>query len=381
MKAVINLLFGLTFLVSLFCTKAFAHSASTSSVFIDTHKPQIELEIYLPLDQLRLADESLFPSQSDDLKQVNFSALQDYMQTHVSITTQNSQPLTAQKVDDFAIHEFDNVLFMVMKMQFIKPDNFDTSGFSLHYNAILHRVVTHKIYVSYRNDMHEVLKASQDIATIGLIRYQRETLFIEPEKITAWSQFKLMFVNGMSHIAAGIDHLLFLLCLILPAPLVSANKRWQSVAPVRQCVMSVAKIVTFFTLGHSLTLALTTLGYISFPAKPIEILVAASILVSALNAIRPIFSQSAMWIAFIFGLIHGQAFAIEMSHMGFDTQAIIVALVAFNLGIETVQLLIVICVVPVLAMLARTYFYSAIRITLSVLAMAAASYWIIERSM
>ncbi|WP_138624724.1 hypothetical protein [Pseudoalteromonas sp. S4492] len=85
-------------------------------MFIDTHKPQIELEIYIPLDQLRLADESLFPSQSDDLKQVNFSALQDYMQTHVSITTQNSQSLTAQKVDDFAIHEFDNVLFMVMKM-------------------------------------------------------------------------------------------------------------------------------------------------------------------------------------------------------------------------------------------------------------------------
>ena len=68
MKTVINLLFGLTFLVSLFCTKAFAHSASTSAVFIDTHKAQIELEIYLPLDQLRLADESLFPSQNDDLK-------------------------------------------------------------------------------------------------------------------------------------------------------------------------------------------------------------------------------------------------------------------------------------------------------------------------
>ena len=65
---------------------------------------------------------------------------------------------------------------------------------------------------------------------------------------------------------------------------------------------------------------------------------------------------------------------------GAAAQAWIVALVAFNLGIETVQLLIVICVVPVLAMLARTYFYSAIRITSSVLAMAAASYWIIERS-
>jgi hypothetical protein len=93
----------------------------------------------------------------------------------------------------------------------------------------------------------------------------------------------------MCHIAEGTDHMLFLLVLLLPAPLLVARAEWGTPVGVRQSLLRIFGIVTAFTIGHSLTLSLAALGAVTVPSHPVEVLIAVSILVSAVHAFRPIF--------------------------------------------------------------------------------------------
>ena len=133
-------------------------------------------------------------------------------------------------------------------------------------------------------------------------------------------QFSSLFRLGMRHIAEGTDHLLFLLTLLLPAPLLAAGRRWGAAAGVRQSLLRMLGIVTAFTLGHSLTLMLAALGVLHVPGRPIEVLIAVSIFVSALHALRPILPGivpgKEARIAAFFGLIHGLAFAATLDRLG-----------------------------------------------------------------
>jgi HupE / UreJ protein len=101
--------------------------------------------------------------------------------------------------------------------------------------------------------------------------------------------FASIFRLGMRHIAEGTDHLLFLLVLLLPAPLIVSGSRWAGFSGARSSVLRILSIVTAFTIGHSITLAFAAFGIVRVPSRPIEVLIAVSILVSAIHALRPIF--------------------------------------------------------------------------------------------
>lgn len=127
-----------------------------------------------------------------------------------------------------------------------------------------------------------------------------------------------LFRLDMRHIAEGTDHLLFLLVLLLPAPLMVAGSRWAGIAGVRSSVFRILSIVTSFTIGHSITLALAAFGLVRVPSRPIEVLIAVSILLSAIHALRSIFPGKEAGIAAFFGLIHGLAFASTLSELGLE---------------------------------------------------------------
>jgi HupE / UreJ protein len=105
----------------------------------------------------------------------------------------------------------------------------------------------------------------------------------------AFGGFGSMFRLGMRHIAEGTDHLLFLLALLLPAPLLVFGSGWAGFAGLRHSFAQILKVVTAFTVGHSITLALAGLGLVLVPTSPVEVLIAVSILVSAVHALRPLF--------------------------------------------------------------------------------------------
>jgi hypothetical protein len=193
--------------------------------------------------------------------------------------------------------------------------------------------------------------------------------------------FASVFRLGMRHIAEGTDHLLFLLVLLLPAPLIAFGSRWAGSAGVRQSVFRIMKVVTAFTVGHSITLALAALGVVRIPNRPIEVLIAISILVSAIHALRPIFPGKEAGIAAFFGLVHGLAFATTLGQLGLGRWERVGSILAFNLGIETMQLIVVAATMPSLVLLSRMRAYSLLRITGALFAGSASVGWIVERSL
>jgi HupE / UreJ protein len=188
-----------------------------------------------------------------------------------------------------------------------------------------------------------------------------------------------MFRLGMRHIAEGTDHLLFLLVLLIPSPLVSGGSRWAGFAGLQRSLTHILKVVTAFTLGHSITLALAAFGFVVLPSRPVEVLIAVSIFVSAVHAIRPLFPGREPVIAAFFGLIHGLAFAATLGQLGLQRWARLVNVFAFNVGIEAVQLVVVAAILPSLLLLSRTRAYSWFRMGGASFAAITSVGWIAER--
>jgi hypothetical protein len=137
--------------------------------------------------------------------------------------------------------------------------------------------------------------------------------------------------------------------------------------------------VTAFTIGHSITLTLAALSVLHVPSRPIEVLIAVSIFVSALHALRPIVPGKEALIAVFFGLIHGLAFAATLDRLGLEHWQRIAGILAFNLGIETMQMLVVAAVLPSLLLMSRTDAYPLFRIGGAACAAVASLGWIVER--
>ena len=192
-------------------------------------------------------------------------------------------------------------------------------------------------------------------------------------------QFASLFQLGMRHIAEGTDHLLFLLVLLLPAPLLVSGSRWSLPISVRQSLLRILGIVTAFTIGHSFTLTLAAVGAAEVPSRPVEVLIAVSIFVSAVHAFRPIFPGKEAWVAAFFGLIHGLAFAATLDRLGLGRWERVAGILAFNLGIETMQMFVVAVILPSLILLSRTGAYPVLRIGGALFAGAASLGWMAER--
>jgi hypothetical protein len=172
-----------------------------------------------------------------------------------------------------------------------------------------------------------------------------------------WAQFVDYLREGVWHIWVGFDHILFLLSLLLPAVMTWQASRWQPVAGFRPAFWDVFRIVTSFTVAHSITLSLAALGIVALPSRLVESAIAASVMVAALNNLRPVVEGRRWMVAFGFGLIHGFGFASVLTELGLPRDTLVLALVGFNLGVECGQLAIVALFLPLAYGLRASRFY------------------------
>ena len=190
------------------------------------------------------------------------------------------------------------------------------------------------------------------------------------------------FAEGMRHIALGFDHLLFLFSLLLPAVLRRTGGRWEPAVALRPARADVLRIVTAFTLAHSLTLSLAALGALRLPSRWVESAIAASVVLAAANNVWPLVGRRRWLAAFGFGLVHGLGFASVLADLGLPRASLAAALLGFNLGVELGQLAFVAALLP-LAWWVRSWpGYPRFVLAGGSAAIALlASLWLVERSL
>jgi hypothetical protein len=193
------------------------------------------------------------------------------------------------------------------------------------------------------------------------------------------SQFGDYVRHGVWHIWIGFDHILFLLSLLLPAVLVLGPGASQP-QTLRAAFIDVIKVVTAFTIAHSITLSLASLQILSLPSRWVESAIAASVVLAALNNIWPLFRGRRPHAAFVFGLIHGFGFAGVLADLGLPQGALLLSLAGFNVGVELGQLAIVAVFLPLAFLSRRTWFYRQVLTGGSALIALLAAVWLFERA-
>lgn len=202
----------------------------------------------------------------------------------------------------------------------------------------------------------------------------------ELARANPWDEFLSFLREGIWHIWIGLDHVLFLIALLLPSVLCREGTHWRPQREFRPAFWNVCKIVTAFTLAHSITLSLAALGIVNLPSRVVESAIAGSIVVGALNNVYPVVLKRLWLVAFCFGLLHGFGFASVLADLGLPRHALLIALVGFNLGVEVGQLAIVAIFVPLAFALRGTWFYKRLVLTGGSLAIAlVAAVWMAER--
>lgn len=217
------------------------------------------------------------------------------------------------------------------------------------------------------------------------------TWSVPAQETTSSTGWLTLVREGVHHIWTGYDHLLFLLALLLPAVLRRTPHGWAPVDDLGTALRDVIKVVTAFTVAHSLTLILATLGWVSLPSRWVEVTIAASIGVAAFANFRgrPRWDGAgnrdiltSPWaVAFLFGLIHGFGFAGVLTELELPPGHLVGPLLGFNLGVELGQLACVLVFVPLAFALRATWFYrQGVLPVGSAMILLMAAGWVVERS-
>lgn len=368
---------------------SFAHPMPNSLVVLNIHEKHISGKIQLPLSELQSAIGMGVNDNSNRLIERLGDSLRSYLLKHIHPTTLDGKPWKVE-LGNMTVSEIKSKLtgdYKELDVDFSMspPLFYDLRNFYFDYNVILHQVASHKILVSIKQDWQQgIVSEDSTYQEVGVISLDVPTGKIFPFQISlqqgsAWKGFKNMVSLGIRHIADGTDHILFLLTLLLPAMLVVEDKKWGKFSGIKSSVLNLLKIVTAFTIGHSLTLILGTIQWLNFPSKPIEVLIAMTILISAFHAFRPVYPKKEIFIAASFGLIHGLAFSETLTNLQLSVKQLVMSIFGFNIGIELMQLFIILFVFPILILLSKMAYYKLIRQIGAVLMMILAFAWLIER--
>lgn len=211
-----------------------------------------------------------------------------------------------------------------------------------------------------------------------------------------WKGFVAMIKQGVWHIWIGLDHILFLLALILPSVVRRVRDEegvahtpkqskwidwnWKPVERFKPAFMYILKVVTFFTIAHTITLSLAALEIVNLPSRVVECVIALSIGLAAYHNIRPIFKGKDWVIAFLFGLFHGFGFASVLGDLGFRGENLTLSLLGFNIGVEIGQVVIIAAIFPFLFFMRKLKLYPKLLVYLSMFLIIVSLYWAYERA-
>ncbi|MCM3411864.1 HupE/UreJ family protein [Metabacillus litoralis] len=358
-----------------------AHSMPTSVVNLDFLENEVAAELIIPLDRLEVAFEENLYDQPEQAIKTYHDELVAYITGHISAVTTDEEYWSVI-FNDMTLSYPDtetDPIDLVVQLTLTPPEGAAVETFTLNYDVVVRELVTHVITVAVRSDWNNGIYSSNPEIIASIID-NNTTVQVNQSNGSILTGFVSIIKTGMAHIAEGVDHLLFLLALLLPAPLLVNGRKWGESAGFKASMKKLFKITLAFTIGHSITLIIGATGWISIPSQPIEVLIAVSILLSAIHAIHPIFVGREVFVAGGFGLVHGLAFATLVTDLGVTPMRIVMSVLGFNIGIELMQLIVIVLIMPWFILLSVTKAYTPIKIIGALFAIIASIGWILDRA-
>ena len=256
----------------------------------------------------------------------------------------------------------------------------------IHYDGIFEHSPTHKLLVNVNladqsgSRLQSSSKSSSDNTSVtSVLDTDNRSVTFDASTTSLTALFISLVYEGVWHIFIGIDHILFLVATLLTVNLVREHKQWQKEPSTSRILKHTVILVSAFTLAHSITLTATALNFIALDSRLVELGIAISVLLTALNNIYPLIVRLGI-ITFAFGLLHGMGFASVFADLNAQSNNLVLSVVAFNIGVEVGQLAIVAVLLPLLLWLRHFAFYAKTLMPLlsSVIAIIAIN-WTIQR--
>jgi hypothetical protein len=373
-------------LFALFCSlggigTSYAHAPDQTYLFMKINADEVGGRFEMTTKDLNDALGTDLPTAAppdDATLAASIDRIEAYMREHVDFAV-NGEPLPFE-VEEFAAEENAGLQFVQLIFGFERfeapPQSMD-----VRFDVLLDERPDHRnLLVVEQNWSKGLFMAESNIALVFDPGNRDQTLDFEHG--SAWQGFLGMVKLGMHHIFIGLDHILFLVALLLPSVLRREDGRWQPVERFSTAFLNIVTIVTVFTIAHSITLSLGALELVTLPSRLIETIIALSIAIAAADIIVPVLHRRIWIVVFVFGLFHGLGFASVLAEFGLPPSHLVQSLIAFNVGVEIGQIAIVMLIFPALYMIRSIWLYPRVAVQAGALALIAIStYWVLERGL
>ncbi len=360
---------------------ASAHSVNESYVYFDvtetTLRGRVEVNL-AELAKIKANDGSVDTPLTREEFEADYPLFADYFSDRLALEFEGERLDVA----------FDGIGYLdTSKGAFVQlwfdVTGFDTTPVSIEmsYDAMFSDIdPTHRGFALIATNTRNGMEANEGyISLIFAPGDGLKTLYLNDEP--TWGVIMTFLEHGVWHIWLGFDHVLFLITLLISSVMILHAGRWEPSGGLRDSLINTVKIVTVFTLAHTVTLSLATFNIITLPVAFVEAVIALSIAVVAIGNLIPRFHTQSWKVVFIFGLFHGFGFANVLEPLGLDPTRKAIGLAAFNVGVELGQLAIVLAVFPVLFAVRH---FKAYRILAmqggSVALILIAMFWFVERT-
>lgn len=273
----------------------------------------------------------------------NHNLASEYIQKHVIISNNNQRCSLLAAPPSMRNLSAESLLVYPLKVTCS-----ELSNLTIRYTGIAKDFPTHKLLMSIKLN---------DYNGVHVFDRERRSVNVAPNTHDDITQFGEMVYQGIWHIFIGIDHILFLVATLLTVNLSRKNQHWVKAHSKRQILKSTVILVSTFTLAHSITLTATALEVISLNSRIVELGIAISVAITALNNVFPMIMRLG-YITFGFGLLHGMGFASVFGDLNAQSSSLVMNVLAFNLGVELGQLAIVALLLPLLILVRNLKLYS-----------------------
>ncbi|MEM6640918.1 MAG: HupE/UreJ family protein [Pseudomonadota bacterium] len=366
-------------IVLLFSSHALAHKVNQSYVFVDVYDERVEGRVDITMadlnDVLGLALPTDGAATMADIESA-VPTIQAYVREHAAMGIDGgpmSMPFTGVAITALPLGQYVSLNFAFVELA-SPPQSIE-----LRYDGIMHARTTHRAFLVIQNNWKTGTFDQEGNIALSF-EPGSGVLSHDLSDTSTFGGFAAMVEMGVHHIWIGIDHILFLLALLIPSVVRRVDGQWQPVESFRDAIIYVLKIVTIFTLAHTITLSLAALGKVTLSPRIVESIIALSIAVAAVDILIPVFGRRIWLVIFGFGLFHGFGFASILGGIGIPPKYLVHSLLGFNLGVELGQVVIVCALFPILFALRRQTIYIKGLMRIGAVALiVVALYWFIER--